>query len=87
VRDADFSSQAGNDDAEDQGGDPSECSPCMDGGGTLRDIRPQGGTNYLCLFILQRSAQPSPLGLLFSEVPLRFLQCVMITLEDQKCCT
>ena len=38
MRDADFSSQAGDDDAEDQGCDPSEYRPGMDGGGTLRDF-------------------------------------------------
>ncbi len=38
MRDADFSSQAGNDNAEDQGCDTGEHRPGMDGGGTLRDI-------------------------------------------------
>ena len=41
MRDADFSSQAG-DDAEDQGCDPGERRPGMDGGGTLRDIGADG---------------------------------------------
>ena len=42
IRDADFSSQAGDDDAEDQGCDPGERRPGMDGGGTLRDIGADG---------------------------------------------
>lgn len=38
MRDADFSSQAGDDDAEDEGCDPGEHLSGMDGGGTLRNI-------------------------------------------------
>ncbi len=38
MQDADFSSQAGNDHAEDQGCDPGEHRPGLDGGGTLRGI-------------------------------------------------
>lgn len=42
-RHAVFSSRAGNNDAEDQGCDPGEHRPCVDGGGTLRVL----GTNRL----------------------------------------
>jgi hypothetical protein len=42
MRDADFSSQAGNNDAEDQGCDLGEHRPRLDGGGTLRDFGADG---------------------------------------------
>lgn len=41
-RHADFSSQAGNDNTEDQGRDPGEHRPRLDGCGTLRDIGADG---------------------------------------------
>ena len=42
MRDADFSSQAGDDDAEDQGCDPGEHRPRLDGCRSLRDFRADG---------------------------------------------
>lgn len=42
MRDADFSSQAGDDDAEDQGCDPGERRPGLDGCGTLWDFGADG---------------------------------------------
>ena len=42
MRHADFSSQAGNNDAEDQGCDPGEYRPRLDGCGTLRDVGADG---------------------------------------------
>lgn len=54
MRDADFSSQAGNDHAEDQGCDPCEHRPGVDAGGTLWDI----GAD--CLEMAQARQRPRP---------------------------
>lgn len=54
TRDADLSSQAGNDHAEDQGCHPGEHRARLDGGETLRDI----GAD--CLEVAQARERPRP---------------------------